>query len=167
MDESAGGLWLVLAGRDRGWDLDGFLHRWQETARAGGLEPAGTERGSLAAAPDLLAAAGVPDWALGSPDWTMLTSADGGPCPGPPEGGRWIRTTAPRLDWVPVQMPAPDPSWAADTVWAEGEPAPLPLPAPGVPRELLAGLKRLFDPTNELPTPNWLQDRGGEDDGGA
>jgi len=45
-----------------------------------------------------------------------------------------------------------------DTVWRDGAPTPLPPPPEGVPRRLLRGLKRLFDPIGELPAPDWLTD---------
>jgi hypothetical protein len=55
----------------------------------------------------------------------------------------------------------------ADTVWRDGAVTALPAPAVGVPRDLLRGLKRLFDPAGTQPTPAWLAANGEGSRGGS
>ena len=157
-DEAAGTLLILAAGRARPWDLQGWLADLERAAGTAGLAVA--ERGDLAFA----AAAGMPPgllpaWAGANPDWTVLTAADGGPCPDPHPVSRWIRQVSPALVWTPDEVSAP--SLDADRVWRAGRPTPLPAPVDGVPRPLLAALKDLFDPDRTLPSADWLEAAGG------
>ncbi len=156
-DQAAGTLLILAAGRARPWDLHGWLADLERTAGEAGLTVA--ERGELAFAdaallpPELL-----PAWAAANPDWTVLTAADGGPCPDPHPAPRWIRQTSPALLWTPDAVSAA--ALDIDRVWRDGEPTSLPAPPEGVPRPLLATLKDLFDPDRNLPSVAWLDAAG-------
>ena len=134
-------LWVLVAGRHRSWDLGAWLER---------LEVVGPvvhrADGELSATAELLDAAQVPAWALGSADWTVHRSD------APPIFARWIRSATPLRFWIPEAL-AGD---GADVVWRDGESTPLPSPPSDVPLALLRELKDLFDPDGVLATPRWL-----------
>ncbi len=147
-------LWVLAAGRDRAWDLDRLgddLTAWSEDH---GLRRPSMQRqsGSDLANPSSLA--GLPGWACGSPDWTLLTRREGHP--DWPRPRRLIWQNRPDLLWTPEVIPEEPVGWFADTVFADGRLQSLPRPPAGVPVELLVGLKRLFDPDDRLPVPEWL-----------
>jgi glycolate oxidase len=156
-DESAASMLVLAAGRDRPWDLPAWL---------AALDAASTEAGLAGGGGGLLPLAGagreladlVPAWAAGCGGWTVLTAADGGPCPGRPGVPRWIRAAAPALVWTPDEVA--DPALAADAVWRGGRPTLPPPPPEGVPRHVLAAVKRAWDPEGRLPAAPWLDAPG-------
>ncbi len=150
------GVFVIVAGRDRPWDLGRVAAGL--SARFG---PAGwcvTTRREVpfAETASLLTAGHLPAWLLGAPQWTSLA-----PLPtnrirvGLAAGTRHLRQARSGRCWVPGS--APDlPGWRAEPFIANGRVLPLPAPAAGVPVALLRGLKTLFDPGGKWPTPTWL-----------
>jgi hypothetical protein len=57
---------------------------------------------------------------------------------------------------MPQAEPLVPAGWFADPVFRAGQPTPPPAPDPGAPRDLLAGIKQLFDPARRLPCADWL-----------
>ena len=156
-DADAGTLLVLAAGRARPWDLERWLADLERAAGEAGLEVA--ERGDLPfAEAGRLPADLLPPWAEAGPDWSVLTAADGGPCPAPHPAPRWIRQVSPALVWTPGHLVAD--GLEVDHVWRAGCPTPLPAPPDGVPRPLLASLKDLFDPQRTLPSAPWLETAG-------
>ncbi|MFN2370903.1 MAG: FAD-linked oxidase C-terminal domain-containing protein [Candidatus Krumholzibacteriia bacterium] len=152
-DAEAGTLLVLAAGRGRSWDLPAWLRRLEAAAAAGGLALTGGGEFPFTQVPPRLADL-VPEWAVAGPDWTALTAADGGPCPADHGARRWIRQVSPPLVWTPEPVAAA--GIDADRVYAGGRPTLPPAPPPGVPRDLLARLKALFDPDGRLPCAPWL-----------
>ncbi len=114
--------------------------------------------GPFGAVAGALADADVPPWALAAPDWSLLQPLPGaGAAAGEPAATRTVRQLFPSLLWVPATL-APPPGWHADLAVRGGRVAPLPVPSPGVPLDLLRRLKRLFDPAGALGGPPWLRE---------
>ncbi len=151
-----GSLLLLVAGRDRPWDLGGVAGELTEL-----LGPPAWRVKLLAAVPfataaTLLSSGELPAWSLGASDWTALAPLAGADfLPAAPLPTGFIRQGRPDRLWVPQQVPAAA-GWQADPVISAGLVSGLPAPAPGVPRELLGRLKQIFDPHRQLPTPSWL-----------
>jgi glycolate oxidase subunit GlcD len=147
-------LWVLASGRDRPWDLGRLeldLAAWSEDHGVG--RPTFACRpGSALASGDLLA--GLPAWAQAAPDWTLLSLREGKPDWPRPRCLIWINR--PEMLWIPEALPDEPVGWMADLVYHEGRLMPPPVPTSGVPRHLLAGIKRLLDPGGSLPCPDWL-----------
>jgi len=144
---------VMVPGRDRPWDLAGF------TAGLGEFLPDFTVTsqhvGSLldtAAAPT---DCGIPRWALAAPDWSLAADA-GAP---PVHARRLIWQASPRAWWTP-DRPVGEAAVFVDRFMIDGNIQPPPAPAAQVPRHVLQGLKRLFDPAGRLSTPAWLREAG-------
>jgi len=154
-------LWVAAAGRDRDWDLgrlDAELATWSEDHGLG--RPLAERRdGADLATPQALA--GLPAWAEASPDWTLLTLREGQP--EWPRPRRLIWQSRPVMLWTPEICAEEPVGWFADAVFRDGRLGPVPQPAAGVPLDLVAGLKRLFDPDGRLPCPGWLGEALAED----
>ncbi len=148
-------LWVVAAGRDRAWDLgrlEADLTAWSEDH---GLARPLVERQSFAnlVRPGQLAP--LPAWAEASPDWTMLSRREARP--DWPRLARLVWQAQPEMLWTAAVLPEEPVGWFADGVFRDGKLQPPPPPPPDVPRHLLTGLKRLFDPHLRLPTWDWLR----------
>jgi glycolate oxidase len=144
---------LLVAGRDRAWDLGRLGAELEAQAQVRGL---GRPQHEVRPGFDLAESAclaGLPDWARGAPDWTNLTACAGAAWP---SAERVLWQARPQALWVPRGDGAAPAGWTADPVFRAGRPTLPPPPAAGVPRDLLAGLKRIFDPAGRLPTAAWL-----------
>ncbi|MFO7654664.1 MAG: FAD-linked oxidase C-terminal domain-containing protein [Candidatus Krumholzibacteriia bacterium] len=153
-----GSLVVFAAGRDRAWDLE---RRERDLVRAAGrLGPPRVRRSvPFAGAGTLLDPDLLPAWALAGPDWTCWQPdpavADRA-LPWRHGGGRHVWQAWPRCLWLPRAAGAAPAGWCADVLWTDDRLQPPPPPAAGVPHEVLAGLKRLFDPEGRLPGFPWL-----------
>jgi FAD/FMN-containing dehydrogenase len=179
---------VIVAGRDRAWDLGRREERLDEIAS--GIGPCARRRElAFTAAAELLArgkpgsvagsvAAGrgsstaaaegerpgdiVPDWALTGSDWTLLQPTAAAPGGGVrlPEGlgSRLIWQAWPRAIWTPHGDLPTPAGWVPDPLWRAGRLQPPPSPPPSVPLALLARLQQLFDPDGNLARPDWLAD---------
>lgn len=162
-DPLAGAQVIADAVRGEAWLLAGAGGRNEPLPGAGLLLAGGVETtlawsGPPAALADALPAAGLPAWALASPDWTLLQPLPGTGAGGqPPALTRFVRNLQPPLLWAPERLAAGT-GWHAEAIVTDGRPAPLPVPAPGVPVALLRRIKRLFDPDGALGGPGWLQE---------
>ncbi|MBK8165661.1 MAG: FAD-binding protein [bacterium] len=150
--EAASGQAWLLAGAGGGDDPQPVA----SLAAGWGVEATLAWRGPFSAVTGILAEAGVPTWALASPDWTLRQ-----PLPGTGTGGqvpalpRCVWNLPLPLVWAPGPLPVAT-GWHSEAVVNAGRPAPLPAPPPGVPVALLRRLKRLFDPGGTLGGPDWL-----------
>jgi glycolate oxidase len=150
---------VLAAGRDRAWDLGRLgtlLGAWAE--EYGLPRPEAVVRpGHDLAGPGCLD--GLPAWSRGAPDWTLLTS--GTAAAGWPQAERSLWQARPDAIWLPHAAPMVPSGWFADPVFRGGQATLPPAPDAGVPRDLLAGIKRLFDPARRLPTAAWLDVEAG------
>lgn len=145
---------VLAAGRDRPWDL-GALGLWLESwGDEFGLGRPTAQVSPGANLADALALDGMPAWCAGAPDWSLLTT--GSAAADWPRVRRAVWQARPDAIWVPSDHDDPPAGWTADAVFRAGRPTLPPAPAPDVPRDLLAGLKRIFDPAGRLPTAPWL-----------
>ena len=150
---SFGGMLEVAApGRDRDWDLGRLgddLIGW--SAAAGLPDP---ESRTLNFTEFWTEAAALPTAAS---EWTLLTRLPGGPAwPDRLSGSDLLWLGSPETVWAPGSPPLPSPGWHIDRTFAAGRALDMPAPAPGVPLDLLRGLKRIFDPEGVLPAPAWM-----------
>ncbi len=150
---------VLAAGRDRVWDLDRLatqLEGWAEEFGLGSPREA-IRPGSDLADPGCLD--GLPAWSRGAPDWTLLTTALAAADWPRVERGLW--QARPEAIWLPQANPPVPASWFADPVFRDGRASLPPAPDAGVPRDVLAGIKRLFDPARRLPCAAWLDPEAG------
>ncbi len=155
LDQVTGTITVAIAGRDRDWDLG----RWPGCL-AGiwpDLELRQKRQVPFSRSSDLLTGDLLPAWVLNSPRWSFQA-----PLPGrgdetvaPAGKTRLIWQGKPRLWWVPDHE-SPAAGWHSEPFLATGEFSPLSEPDSAVPRDFLRGLKRIFDPRNELGGPDWL-----------
>ncbi len=145
---------VLAAGRDREWDLGRLgtlLEAWAEEFGLGRPQEVVRPGHDLA---DSCCLENLPAWSRGAPDWTLLTTAEA-PATWPRvERGLW--QARPEAIWMPQAEPLVPAGWFADPVFRAGQPTPPPAPDPGAPRDLLAGIKQLFDPARRLPCADWL-----------
>lgn len=153
-------LWVAASGRDSAWDLGamaGLLETWSEDH---GMPRPVEVRLPRAALADGRLTALLPAWCRTSPSWTLLTPAEGRPeWPRPP---RLVWHTRPTVLWTPDELRDDPVGWRSDPVIRDNVPQPPPSPPPESPAWLLAGLRRLFDPSSTLPCPSWLEQILGE-----
>ncbi|MCB1185220.1 FAD-binding protein [bacterium] len=158
--EADGETRILLPGRDRPWDL-----ARKTAALEAAVAPHGgrvREEGQVAFAEAAeLAAAFLPGWALSGPDWWAIDPLPATAEAAPPGGGRLVFLAGPGRFWSP-DVPTPRRGWANDHVIAGGVVSPLPEPAAGVPRDLLAALQEIFDPDGLRAVPDWLAAAGRE-----
>jgi glycolate oxidase len=147
-------LWVLASGRHRDRDLDRLAAELEDWSEDHGLGRPRQQRRDFAALclPEVLA--GLPVWAAASTDWTLLSRRERQP--DWPRPRRLVWQSQPEMLWMPERCGAEPVGWFADTVFGDGKLQPLPPPPSTVPRHLLAGLKRLFDPDHRLPCPDWL-----------
>jgi glycolate oxidase len=145
---------LVLApGRDRTWDLGALGPAMAEVLEGFEVSPP-----RIATVPEIAACPGdyqVPSWSLDAPDWYLVDAGEEMPW----SGNRLIWQSAPRVWWTP-DAPAVGSGPYVDHFMTGGTIQAAPAPVPGVPREILRGLKNLFDPAGRLCNPAWLQEGG-------
>ncbi len=154
--ESGPSLWVLASGRDRDWDLGRLqldLDAWSEDH---GLPQPRAARHPGTALAERTLLAGLPAWALGAPDWTLLSPREGRPDWPRPRCLVWINR--PEMLWVPEALEEEPVGWLADTVYRGARLTLPPAPPAGVPLHVLAGIKRLFDPEGALGCPDWLAD---------
>lgn len=153
----APGARLILwqGGRDRPWDLQAAGRRYREILV--GAENLDLVIERVSRLPESLAASPLPCWARRSTHWSFHQLVGDQPSSGPPlpESDSWIWQGAPTGFWLSADHPARA-GHRADTIFRDGAWTLPPPPAEGVPRDLLARLKTLFDPAGHLPTPPWL-----------
>ncbi len=145
---------VLAAGRDRPWDLGRYgaeLEAWGEEFGLGRAAEQVREGGALA---DPAIATDLPGWVRGAPDWTLLSAAQVGA--DWPDTARGIWQSRPEVVWRPQEAPQTPAGWHADTIYRDAVATLPPAPSVDVPRELLVGLKHLFDPDGTLPAPTWL-----------
>ncbi len=156
-----GPLVILAPGRDAPWDLGALAAELKMVREKIGCRCLRHEVLPFVGGVGCLIDEGVlPAWVAGAPTWTMLTArpgADTAAVGGMPWAARKVLCQfTPRVCWSP-EAAVSDPDWHADVVWQRGEATALPPPGPGVPVDVLRGLKRLFDPAGALPGPGWLQ----------
>jgi FAD/FMN-containing dehydrogenase len=150
----------------------GEAGRWlSAVAIGGGPAPAAPDlpgvvtltarREAFAAAAELLDEMGADPWCRNSGDWaTWQPLAGTGAAFLPRAPRRLLWQHAPRMVWTPETDLASDRAWLADVTCRAGASEPLPTPTAGVPRHVLQGLKRCFDPAGALGGPPWLVEAG-------
>jgi glycolate oxidase len=158
LDEDRSGGVVLAAGRDRPWDLASWGNHLEEAVPGLKVLPPQLVPFARASAlwdlpefPGGLAAAG--EWSSWQPD---TSRADGPLVPSLP--GPLVWQSRPQMWWVPtLAMPREEgvPGFMDPVLGADGF-QPLPIPEPGVPRDLLREIKRLFDPQGDLGGPRWL-----------
>lgn len=152
-DRARGEAWLLAGTRGRADPLSGGGLPLVDDIEAS-LAWCGPPSGLAGALP----AAGVPAWALASPDWSLLQPLPGTGAGGPgPSSIRFVRNLQPPLLWAP-ELSTAAAGRHVEVVVRDGRPAPLPEPAPGVPVALLRRIKKLFDPDGALGGPHWLRE---------
>lgn len=160
-EDAAGGpgVTVLAAGRDRPWDLDRRAREVAAWAGPGAVLLA-QERAPFAEAGRWLGTPLLPAWAGGSPDWTALArepAVAGGAAW--PAARRFVWCSSPELCWLPAagaRLRPASAGWHAEPLWENGRLTDLPEPPAGAPRELLRGLKALFDPAGRWGGPAWL-----------
>lgn len=147
-------MWVLASGRHRDRDLDRLAADLEDWSEDHGLGRPAQQRRDFAALclPEVLA--GLPAWASAATDWTLLSRRERQP--EWPRPRRLVWQSQPEMLWMPEPCAVAPVGWFADTVFRDGKLQPLPEPAAAVPRHLLAGLKRLWDPDRRLPCPDWL-----------
>ncbi len=145
---------VLAAGRDRTWDLGqlgSLLEAWAEEFGLGRPREEVRPGHDLA---DPRSLEGLPAWSRGAPDWTLLTTALA--AADWPRVARGLWHSRPEAIWLPQAEPPVPASWFADPVFRDGRSTLPPAPDAGAPRDLLVGIKRIFDPARRLPTASWL-----------
>jgi len=150
------GVFAVVAGRDRPWDLGRIADELAAAAGAAGWRLVDRCEVPFADVATLLTTDCLPAWALAGSEWTAVA-----PLPTHRETAgltgrtRHLRQIPSGRCWVPGPVSAV-PGWQVDPFIRAGSVTPLPRPAAGVPVALLRELKNIFDPGRIRPTPAWL-----------
>jgi len=151
------GVFVLVAGRDRQWDLGQVADQLRERLGPAGWRVNIRYEATFAEVPSLLTTDTLPDWSLAAADWTsvapLLTNTA---LAGLGAGVRHLRQGRSSRCWVPGPVAQLD-HWHAEPFIAGGTVTSLPAPAPGVPVATLRALKCLFDPDEVLPSPTWLK----------
>jgi glycolate oxidase len=157
------GLFLLLAGRDRSWDLGRSPAAAIERLGPAGWRLAEHRLVPFAEAVVFLESGGLPAWALGGTTWSSLAPRPGAVAePALPVAMPFVRQAVTGRTWVPGVAESSD-QWQVDVVLKDGTLTLPPPPPAGVPLSLLRGIKNVLDPHGCRPTPEWLT-RGEEPD---
>jgi len=152
------GVHVLVAGRDRPWDLGRVPTELEALMQPRGWSVAVVSAMTFGETNNLLAQDVLPDWSVAAGDWTSLSpwpNADR--TPGAPGPARFVRQGRPDRLWVPEARETAE-DWFADPLIVAGAVSEPPPPCADVPLRLLRRLKRVFDPQYVLPTPPWLRE---------
>jgi hypothetical protein len=154
--DPAEGIFLLLAGRDRAWDLGRSPGAVAELLGSAGWRLVSQVTMPFAQATEFLRTGGLPGWACGGPDWSSLAPLPAGQDErGLPTSIAHLRQGATGRSWVPG-LTVPLSQWHLDPVVVKGELTLPACPPAGVPLAVLQGLKGVFDPQGRRPQPDWL-----------
>lgn len=154
------GVLVLIAGRERSWDLGAVAAELSACLGPAGWEVATKAEAPFAAVGTWLTTDIFPAWALNGTHWSTAA-----PLPthestrGLGLDTRHVRQARTGRCWLPGAG-EPLPGWQVEPFVVDGVVAPLPQPAAGVPVPMFTALKNIFDPASKRPAPTWLKQAG-------